>query len=52
MAFRIDSYDRSAMSEINVTALVDFMLVRLTVFIVTAPLLTQAMKVNLPEPKK
>jgi biopolymer transport protein ExbD len=37
------------MSEINVTPLVDVMLVLLVVFIVTAPLLTQAVKVNLPK---
>ena len=43
---RID--DRAAMSEINVTPLVDVMLVLLVVFIVTAPLLMQAVKVNLP----
>ncbi len=37
------------MSEINVTPLVDVMLVLLVVFIVTAPLLTNAIKVELPE---
>ncbi|MGH8547632.1 MAG: ExbD/TolR family protein [Methylococcales bacterium] len=37
------------MSEINVTPLVDVMLVLLVVFIVTAPLLTQAVRVKLPE---
>jgi biopolymer transport protein ExbD len=37
------------MSEINVTPLVDVMLVLLVVFIVTAPLLTQAVRVNLPK---
>jgi|APFre7841882724_1041349.scaffolds.fasta_scaffold23229_2 biopolymer transport protein ExbD len=40
--------DQVAMSEINVTPLVDVMLVLLVVFIVTAPLLMQAVKVNLP----
>jgi biopolymer transport protein TolR len=35
-------------SEINVTPLVDVMLVLLVVFIVTAPLLTNAVKVQLP----
>jgi biopolymer transport protein TolR len=35
-------------SDINVTPLVDVMLVLLVVFIVTAPLLTNAVKVNLP----
>lgn len=37
------------MSDINVTPLVDVMLVLLIVFIVTAPLLMQAVKVNLPK---
>ncbi|MCL7422910.1 MAG: biopolymer transporter ExbD [Methylobacter sp.] len=37
------------MGEINVTPLVDVMLVLLVVFIVTAPLLTNAIHVNLPE---
>lgn len=36
------------MSEINVTPLVDVMLVLLVVFIVTAPLFTHSIKVNLP----
>jgi biopolymer transport protein ExbD len=36
-------------SDINVTPLVDVMLVLLVVFIVTAPLLTNAVKVNLPQ---
>jgi biopolymer transport protein ExbD len=37
------------MSEINVTPLVDVMLVLLTVFIVTAPLLINAVPVTLPK---
>jgi biopolymer transport protein TolR len=36
-------------SEINVTPLVDVMLVLLVIFIVTAPLLTQGVNVNLPQ---
>jgi biopolymer transport protein ExbD len=52
MAFKTDSNDRTAMSEINVTPLVDVMLVLLIVFIVTAPLLTQAVHVNLPSTEK
>ena len=44
---RVD--EQAAMSEINVTPLVDVMLVLLIVFIVTAPLLMQAVKVNLPK---
>lgn len=52
MAFKTESSDREAMSEINVTPLVDVMLVLLVVFIVTAPLLTQALKVELPKTEK
>jgi len=37
------------MAEINVTPLVDVMLVLLVIFIITAPLLTYALKVDLPE---
>lgn len=49
MAFNTNSSDQEAMAEINVTPLVDVMLVLLVVFIVTAPLLTQAVHVNLPK---
>lgn len=53
MGFKTDSSsDREAMSEINVTPLVDVMLVLLVVFIVTAPLLTQAVHVKLPKTEK
>ena len=44
----LDNSNREMMSEINVTPLVDVMLVLLVVFIVTAPLLTQAVGVKLP----
>jgi len=37
------------LSEINVTPLVDVMLVLLVVFIVTAPLLTNSIPINLPK---
>jgi biopolymer transport protein TolR len=40
-----------AMSEINVTPFVDVMLVLLVIFMVTAPLLTVGVKVDLPETK-
>jgi biopolymer transport protein TolR len=40
---------RSAMSEINVTPLVDVMLVLLIIFMVTAPLIQQGVEVKLPE---
>ncbi len=36
-------------SEINVTPLVDVMLVLLIIFMVTAPMMTQGLEVNLPE---
>lgn len=37
------------MAEINVTPLVDVMLVLLIIFMVTAPMMTQGLEVNLPE---
>jgi biopolymer transport protein ExbD len=48
MAFHTQS-DQEMMSEINVTPLVDVMLVLLVVFIVTAPLLSQSLEVKLPK---
>lgn len=51
MAF--GSFDREGssapMADINVTPLVDVMLVLLVIFIVTAPLLTHAIRVDLPQ---
>lgn len=41
-----DNHD--AMSEINMTPLVDVMLVLLIIFMLTVPVLTQAVKVDLP----
>ncbi len=50
MAFgSFDSGSSSPMVEINTTPLVDVMLVLLIIFLVTAPLMTQAVKVDLPQ---
>jgi biopolymer transport protein ExbD len=49
MAIFGDAEQEDLVSEINVTPLVDVMLVLLTVFIVTAPLLMNAVKVKLPK---
>jgi len=43
--------DNEAMSEINTTPLVDVMLVLLIIFIITAPLITNTVSVNLPSTK-
>jgi biopolymer transport protein TolR len=40
---------RRLMAEINVVPLIDVMLVLLIVFMITAPLITQGVKVDLPE---
>lgn len=48
MAIISRSVDDEPMSDINVTPLVDVMLVLLTVFIVTAPLLMNTVQVKLP----
>lgn len=43
------SKDSEPMGEINVTPLVDVMLVLLIIFMVTAPLLTQGVNIDLPD---
>jgi len=43
------SSESAPMSDINVTPLVDVMLVLLIIFMVTAPLLTQGINVDLPD---
>jgi biopolymer transport protein TolR len=41
--------DRGTMAQINVTPLVDVMLVLLIIFMVTAPMMQQGVQVNLPK---
>jgi biopolymer transport protein ExbD len=41
--------DKTPMADMNVVPLVDVMLVLLVIFIVTAPLLTHAVKIDLPK---
>ncbi len=48
MAFQLEDETR-ALSDINVTPLVDVMLVLLVIFMVTAPLLQQGIDVQLPK---
>src|SRR3989449_437699 len=48
MAMGVGGKSRTAMAEINVTPLVDVMLVLLIVFMITAPMLQQELDVNLP----
>ena len=49
MAFSTDSSGGAPMSDINVTPLVDVMLVLLIIFIITAPLMSHKVKVDLPQ---
>ena len=41
--------DEKPMSEINTTPLVDVMLVMLIIFLITIPVITQSVKVDLPK---
>jgi biopolymer transport protein TolR len=49
MALSTGNRGKGAFTEINVTPLVDVMLVLLIVFMVTAPLLTSGLHIDLPE---
>ena len=51
MAFSMNTNKKSAMSEINVTPLVDVMLVLLIIFMVTAPMMQEGVSVDLPQVK-
>lgn len=49
MAFRPQSHGREPLAEINMIPLIDVMLVLLVVFMVAAPMLTHAVKIDLPK---
>jgi biopolymer transport protein TolR len=49
MAFSTEADNDDVVSEINITPLVDVMLVLLVAFIVTVPLLNNAIQLNLPK---
>jgi len=49
MAFSTGS-GKGPMADINVTPLVDVMLVLLIIFMITAPILTHTVKIDLPQP--
>ena len=49
MSFKLNRSSKEPISEINVTPFVDVMLVLLIIFMVTAPLLTVGVQVDLPE---
>ena len=52
MAMDVSSQrEATAISQINVTPLVDVMLVLLVIFMVTAPIIQQGVQVNLPQAK-
>ena len=50
MAFSSNSAAGAPMADINVTPLVDVMLVLLIIFMITAPMLTHKVKIDLPQP--
>ncbi len=51
MAFSLNRSSRAPMADINVTPLVDVMLVLLIIFMVTAPMLQEGVSVELPSAK-
>ena len=52
MAFNTGGKKKGAISDINVTPLVDVMLVLLIIFMVTAPLMLNGIKLDLPKTKE
>ena len=51
MAMTMGSSDGSAMCDINTTPLIDVMLVLLIMFIITLPVMTHAVKLDMPQSK-
>jgi biopolymer transport protein TolR len=51
MGFATPSTHHRSLAEINITPLCDVLLVLLIIFMVTAPLLTQGVDINLPQTK-
>mgnify|MGYP001412681935 CR=1 FL=1 len=51
MAFKLDN-KKGPISDINVTPLVDVMLVLLVIFMISAPLMFSGIKLDLPKTKK
>ena len=49
MGYRAERGPRTALAEINVTPLVDVMLVLLIIFMVSAPMMTRGIEVGLPQ---
>ncbi len=52
MGFNINNKNKGPISEINVTPLVDVMLVLLVIFMISAPLMFNGIKLELPKTKK
>jgi biopolymer transport protein ExbD len=52
MAFSTGGGGSGPMADINVTPLVDVMLVLLIIFMVTAPMLSQEIQIDLPQPTR
>lgn len=51
MSFNFDNDDDDVMNEINMTPLVDVMLVLLIIFIITVPVINQSIQIDLPSAK-
>jgi len=49
MTFGEEAHEQQPLAEINMIPLIDVMLVLLVIFIITTPLMTQAIKIDLPQ---